>query len=507
MIKINPGSRLSRRSVGLGAAAVVGAAIGASLDHLLSVASSDKGPAFPEQVSVAIDEQVLNDASTLSPTPVARHIELKASAREQLLAALRTELKAAKSAGKPLIASAARHSMGAQSLARHGFVVSLDGNWLEADRVKKTYRVTAGTRWSYVITELDKIGFSPAVMQSNNDFAVGASFCVNAHGWPVAFGPCGSSVQALKLLNPDGDHITCSRHENADLFRHAMGGYGLFGIVTELELDMVPNLMLEPDFRRMSGPDLGVAFAESLSVDPNIQMAYGRMDVSPDRFLDEALLVTYRPGLEQSDLPPASGSGLMSEIQRRILRAQSVNDAAKHWRWWLESEVNPDYASPATRNSLMNESVMAIANDDPQRTDILHEYFIEPARFSAFVTVCKEVIPASYQRLLNITLRYVGSDHDSVLCYAPEPRIAAVMFFSQEKTMAAEADMARMTQTLIERVLNLGGSYYLPYRPHAQLSQFQRAYPRAEAFVAAKRRFDPQLLFANGLWENYLRLC
>ncbi len=77
------------------------------------------------------------------------------------------------------------------------------------------------------------------------------------------------------------------------------------------------------------------------------------------------------------------------------------------------------------------------------------------------------MIPASYQQLLNITLRYVNTDQDSVLAYAPEPRIAAVLLFSQEKTVRGENDMAHMTQALIDRVLDIGGTYYLPYRPHA----------------------------------------
>jgi hypothetical protein len=114
------------------------------------------------------------------------------------------------------------------------------------------------------------------------------------------------------------------------------------------------------------------------------------------------------------------------------------------------------------------------------------------------------VIPASYQQLLNITLRYVDADRDSVLAYAPDPRIAAVMLFSQEKTVRGEADMARMTHALIERVLDLGGTYYLPYRPHASLDQLARAYPRAMAFAARKREVDPGLLFRNQLWDGYL---
>ena len=100
-------------------------------------------------------------------------------------------------------------------------------------------------------------------------------------------------------------------------------------------------------------------------------------------------------------------------------------------------------------------------------------------------------------------LRFVNTDHDSVLAYATEPRIAAVMLFSQEMTKRGEADMARMTHALIDRVLEIGGTYYLPYRPHASLEQLSRGYPRAAAFAAAKRQADPGLCFRNALWDRY----
>lgn len=60
------------------------------------------------------------------------------------------------------------------------------------------------------------------------------------------------------------------------------------------------------------------------------------------------------------------------------------------------------------------------------------------------------------------------------------PRVAAVMSFSQEISECAEADMKCMTQRLIDAVHDIGGSYYLPYRPHASSTQFLRGYPRAQ---------------------------
>ena len=185
--------------------------------------------------------------------------------------------------------------MGGQSLAKNGTVATLDQQWLEADTAAKTYRVGAGVRWSTVIAKLDAIGFSPAVMQSNNDFGVASTFSVNAHGWPVPFSGCGSTVRAITMLLADGTLVKCSRTENADLFRHAMGGYGLFGVITDLELDMVPNALLSPTFEEVGGAELGALFAKRLASDPTIQMAYGRMDVALDRFFERALLITYRP--------------------------------------------------------------------------------------------------------------------------------------------------------------------------------------------------------------------
>ncbi|GAA3073095.1 FAD-binding oxidoreductase [Rhizobium viscosum] len=482
----------------------ISAAAGVAAGRFLLQPQSDPGPAFPTELPVEDGTIVLNDAGELTPTRVVAHLTVKEPPQDAMIGQLRTALADAVKANRPFIASAARHSMGGQSLAENGTALTLDQDWLEADTAAKTYRVAAGTRWSTIISKLDTIGFSPAVMQSNNDFGVASTFSVNAHGWPVPFSACGSTVRSIRLMTADGVLLTCSRTENAEIFNHAMGGYGLFGLITELELDMVPNVLLQPTFEHLAGEDLGRRFAEVLAGDSSINMAYGRMDISLDRFFEDALLITYRAAPDQAKIPPASGSGFISHVSREIFRAQVGSDTAKHLRWWTEAVINPSLAAQATRNSLMNEPVITLDDRDPSRTDILHEYFVSPSRFADFVVACQDVIPASYQQLLNITLRYVDTDRDSVLAYATEPRIAAVMLFSQEKTVRGEADMQRMTEALIERVLAIGGSYYLPYRPHARLDQFTRAYPRAGEFAAAKRRLDPGLTFRNHFWDRYL---
>lgn len=448
---------------------------------------------------------VLNDASRLNPTPVFRHWIVDPQSDSALVEKLRAELREAAAAGRPVAVGAARHSMGGQSLARNGTAITFALPSCRPDPAAGTYRVQAGTRWREVIAALDPIGFSPAVMQSNNDFGVAATFSVNAHGWPAPYGPFGATVRSLRLMLADGTILTCSRQENGELFALAMGGYGLFGIILDLEVDMEPNLLLEPTFETIPAAEFGSRFAKAIGGDPAVRMAYGRLSVALDTFFEEALMVTYRPvPTPEGGLPAAASGNALTGLSREIYRWQVGSDVVKRARWFAETVAGPAVSSGiATRNTLMNEPVANLAGGDRSRTDILHEYFVPPERFADFVTACRDVIPASGQEFLNVTLRWVAADETSVLAFAPTPRIAAVMSFSQEMTPEAETAMLLMTEALIDRVLALGGSFYLPYRLHARRDQIERAYPRLASFLERKRHFDPGLLFRNLMWDIY----
>ena len=138
-------------------------ASGAALVLAPALAQAAKAQAKPKPL-------VLNDAGRLSPTSVAKHIVIKPNEDEAIFAELRALLKDAAEENRTIAMGGARHSMGGQSLPRDGTAITLDGGPLEMDTAAKTYRTSAGNRWSDVIRILDPKGFSPAVMQSNSDF-------------------------------------------------------------------------------------------------------------------------------------------------------------------------------------------------------------------------------------------------------------------------------------------------------------------------------------------------
>jgi len=181
--------------------------------------------------------------------------------------------------------------MGGQSIPRAGHAITLETDFFEPDTANSTFRCSSGLRWDSALKQMDAIGFGPKVMQSNNDFGIASTFCVNAHGWPVPYSAMGSTTRSFKMLMHDGEHVTCSRDENADLFNLTMGGYGLTGLITEMNVEMVPNARLLPTFVEMPGRDFGLKFVEALK-DPTVQMGYGRMNVDKRDFFDNALMIT-----------------------------------------------------------------------------------------------------------------------------------------------------------------------------------------------------------------------
>jgi FAD/FMN-containing dehydrogenase len=447
----------------------------------------------------------MNDASRLNPTPVAKHWRPSSDRQGGLVEALRGELKQAAETGRRVAVGAARHSMGGQSLPRDGVAITFDDPWFEIDSANMVYRVSAGARWDEVIAKLDPLGFSPKVMQSNNDFGVASTFCVNAHGWAVPHGPFGSTVRALRLMLADGSLVECSRSANPELFGLAMGGYGLFGIIVDLDVEMEKNVLLAPTPAVMAAEEFADRFIAGVEKDPATLMAYGRLSVARRDLFAEALLTTYAAASQQpSPLPAATSGGALTPISNAIYREQIGAEIPKRLRWLMESKVNPSLGSGiATRNSLLNEPVSNLVNPFRARTDILHEYFVLPAHFKEFLAACREVIPPARAEFLNVTLRYVGADETAVMAFAPQTRIAAVMSFSQEMSTAGELDMLQMTERLIDRIVALGGAFYLPYRLHARRDQVEKAYPNVGRFVERKRFYDPKLVFRNAMWDAY----
>ena len=401
----------------------------------------------------------------------------------------------------------ARHSMGGHTIYPEGVYVNmLPFRRMQLDTGRRLLHVGAGARWADVIPYLNARGFSVAIMQATHNFSIGGSLSVNCHGWQHDRPPIASSVEAFRLLKADGEIVRCSRDENAELFRLVLGGYGLFGVILDVELRVVANAAYSPEPPLLvSTRDYVRLFRAQVQQHGDVTMALGRLNVNPDArgFLGEAVVTLFRPVTRPI---PALKSPGYATLRRATLLAEVGSAAGKKLRWDLEIMAGRKMAGHVfSRNQLLNEDAELYQERKAERTDILHEYFIPPDGFEPFLEKVRVLVPRHHADLLHVTVRDVKQDRDGWLSYATQHVFAFVMLFSQERTAEGERRMEALSRELIDAALHCNGTYYLPYRLHATAEQFHKAYPRGRAFFERKRQYDPDELFQNQFYVKYGR--
>lgn len=422
---------------------------------------------------------------------------------------LRDLLNLARAKGLRVSIAGARHSMGGHTIYPDGIVLNmLPFNRMELNTETQTLSVGAGARWSEIIPYLDRHGYSVAIMQSNNDFSVGGSLSVNCHGWQHDQPPIASTVKSFRLMNADGQILRCSRSENEELFSYALGGYGLFGVILDVDLRVVPNERYRPETEILPYHKYAARYLEKVEGNPEVGMVYGRLCVVPGEktFLREAVLtVFHRSPCKREDIPLLRDAGY-AKLRRAVYRAQIGSNSGKQLRWRAEKALGEQFSKKFfSRNQLLNEGAEVYQEQNTDRTDILHEYFIPASQFTSFLDRSHSIIPKFHGDLLNVTVRNVKKDNDTFLRYADQDMFSFVMLFSQARTEEADKRMEEMTRELIDAALACGGRYYLPYRLHATNAQFEKAYPQAREFFERKRRHDLHGIFQNQFFIKYGR--
>ncbi|QDV48341.1 FAD-binding oxidoreductase [Gimesia fumaroli] len=473
------------------------ALIGRPILHLAQIAWQDT------EARELPPEGFMDDASRMNLTQINQvwPVPLDTTVAETQLAQL---LAHAHRKGLRISIAGSRHSMGGHTLVPGGIMIDMTPfRNMELHAAQGLLHVQAGAKWSEIIPWLNQRGKSVAIMQSNNSFTIGGSVSVNCHGWQYGQPPIASSVESFRLMLADGKIVHCSRTRNKELFSLALGGYGLFGVILDVDLRVVPNERYRLE-QSIVPVEQALNMFDTMIDDPDVAMTFSRMNITPDHFLQDVIInVFYRDPDPSGDIPDLAEPG-MAAIRRHIFRGSSNNEYGKKLRWNAETKLQPHLQQKYySRNQLLNESVEIFENRSADHTDILHEYFIPEAGLVIFVKALREIIPRHNQDLLNVTVRQVEMDEDTFLRYADQRQFAFVMLFYQPRTEAGEKQMKAMSVDLIEAALEAGGRYYLPYRLHATPQQFHSAYPQAKQFFKLKRAYDPQELFQNHFYQKY----
>jgi FAD/FMN-containing dehydrogenase len=204
----------------------------------------------------------INDASCLNRTPVYGIVRVREEDD------VRTALRFAREHGLWVSVAGVRHSMGGQAFAPGAVVLDMTGfNRLRLDAEARTLTAQSGATW-HDIQELLHPRFAVKAMQSTDIFTVGGSIAVNAHGMDHAAGSVGRTLRAMRVMLADGSVVRVSRAEHAELFRLVLGGYGLFGVILDAELEVTDNVVYRSERRLLDYREFPGVFARELQPTP-----------------------------------------------------------------------------------------------------------------------------------------------------------------------------------------------------------------------------------------------
>jgi FAD/FMN-containing dehydrogenase/SAM-dependent methyltransferase len=394
--------------------------------------------------------------------------------------------------------------MGGQTASPESLHLDMRGlnQVIELSVDKKWIRVQAGIRWCDIQRLIDAHDLSVKIMQTYANFTVGGSLGVNCHGRYIGLGPLVLSVRALRLVMADGSILDASPTENADIFYGAIGGYGGLGIVVEVELDLTDNVAVEQTSRTMPLSDYLAYF--KAEVRDSGDAVFHNADLYPPHY-SRVRAVTW----SSTSKSPKGAKRLMTprksySVERYFMWAFSESPFGK---WRREHIIEPLFYLRGRVHWRNYEAGYDVAELEPRSrqksTYVLQEYFVPIDRLEDFVGRMGEILQRHKANAINVSIRHALADPGTYLAWAHEEVFAFVLYYKQGTSDAKRGQVAVWTRELIDAVTAVGGTYYLPYQPHATVSQFHRAYPRARDLFALKQKHDPEFRLRNTLWNKY----
>jgi hypothetical protein len=134
---------------------------------------------------------------------------------------------------------------------------------------------------------------------------------------------------------------------------------------------------------------------------------------------------------------------------------------------------------------------------------LLQEFFIPADQLLSFLSSMRTIFEEHEINVLNVSLRHVTPNNESILSWSTEESFAVVIFYDQWRMASSLENGDLCFKKLIQAALNNKGTYYLPYKLCATQEQFNLAYPRAPLFWDIKKKYDKNSKLSSEFLKTY----
>jgi decaprenylphospho-beta-D-ribofuranose 2-oxidase len=440
----------------------------------------------------------INDISNLNKTCVERIVH--PTTVQELIQLVNT----AKKDGLKISMAGKRHSQGGHAFYRGNVVIDINklNKIIHFDPANKLITVEPGVTWKQIQLYCNPYNLALKVTQTASIFTVGGSLSVNCHGRDPHYGPLIETIKSFRILLADGSIVNASREENQELFSLAIGGYGLFGIITEIDISLTQNDIYKKNSKTVSIKDYPAFVKKNIINNPKVGLHYGQIVLFGEKIVTTTYTKTKQHNKKALCIEKEQDV-LFTKAALAMRRKYRTINALSRFFEWPSAALRESNSQITCRNNAMQHPVECLEYTPKKNTDLLQSYFIPVNTLPDFIQRFKKLINNKKITLLNVLIRYIPKDTQSFLRYATQDYFEIVLFINIKRSPECVAFTQKWTQKLIAIILDLKGCYYLPTQLFATDTQLKQAYPMIEAFFAKKREYDPQELFVNTFYKRY----
>lgn len=436
--------------------------------------------------------------------------------RPETAEAVRSIVLEAGAEGGSLSIAGGRHAMGGQQFAAGSTLIDMGGlaRVTEFDRQSGEIEVGAGIQWPelyrYLVEDQKDTATPWAFVQKQTGadrLSIGGAVAANAHGRGLRHPPFVSDVAAFDLVGADGVLRRCSRGENRELFSAAIGGYGLFGVVSSVRLRLTRRHKVQRVVEVIGIDDLPRMFEQRIAEGYTFGDCQFATDLDGDG-LRKGVFSCYRP-VDDAAPVPANRAALSGENWARLLylahvdRKRAFEEYARYYLstsgqfYWSDEHQMSTYVDDYHRVQA------AQLGDLSHGSEMITEIYVPRESLTAFLADARRELRASGAELIYGTVRLIERDTETLLAWAREPWACVIFNLHVRHDDAGIASARQQFLQLIDRGLAYGGSYFLTYHRWATREQVMTAYPRFPEFLRLKQRVDPQERFQSEWYRHY----
>ncbi len=456
--------------------------------------------------------EFVNDVhSRLNPTLVREVVPIAS------LEDLRRAIERAARDGTSISVAGGRHAMGGQAFGTDALLLDTRPmrRVLEFDSSGGRIRVEAGILWPELIARSHELQggarsmWGIAQKQTGADrLSLGGALSANIHGRGLTMHPVVGDVESLCLVDARGEAHECDRTENAELFRLAIGGYGLFGPIHALTLRLAPRTKIRRVVEVFASDELIPAFQARIEegcLYGDFQFAIDPMSAD---FLRLGVFACYHPVDPTTPIRPEQRRIEAADWMELLYLAHS--DKARAFRRYADyyrSTSGQIYWSDAHQLGIYlddyHETLDRRLGRGERASEIITEVYVPPEDLLSFLDDVREDLRRRPVDLIYGTIRMVRRDEETFLAWAR--RDYACIVFNLHTVHSPEG--IERSRAAIRRLIDIaiahGGSFYLTYHRFATRRQVETCYPRFRDFLAAKLRHDPDERFQSDWYRHY----